>query len=42
MDVPTKLEAQIHAGSRRRRLLIAPVAVVAIVGLLLANAVAVG
>jgi alpha/beta hydrolase fold len=42
MDVPTKLEEQIRAGSRRRRLLIAPVAVVAIVGLLLANAVAVG
>ncbi len=39
MNVPTKLEEQIRAGSRRRRFLIATVAVV---GLLLANAVAVG
>jgi pimeloyl-ACP methyl ester carboxylesterase len=42
MNVPTKLKDQIRAGSRRRRLLIAPAAVVAVVGLLLANAVAVG
>lgn len=42
MNVPTKLTEQIRPGSRRRRLLIAPAAVVAVVGLLLANAVAVG
>jgi pimeloyl-ACP methyl ester carboxylesterase len=42
MNVPTKLEEQIRAGSRRCRLLIATAAVVAVVGLLLANAVAVG
>jgi pimeloyl-ACP methyl ester carboxylesterase len=42
MKVPTKLEEQIRAESRRRRLVIATAAVVAAVGLLLANAVAVG
>src|SRR4029450_13503105 len=42
MNVLTKLKEQIRAGSRRRRLLIAPAAVVSVVGLLLANAVAVG
>ena len=42
MNVPTKLKEQTRPGSRRRRLLIAPAAVVAVVGLLVANAVAVG
>jgi pimeloyl-ACP methyl ester carboxylesterase len=42
MNVPTKLKEQTRPGSRRLRLPIAPAAVVAVVGLLLANAVAVG